>query len=89
MNKKSILTIILLSLVMAPLGVEAKKIVKTAEVPQLVNYPSAEVSEYRLHGGNVAIRGHIVVPEELKGQPKSVRTNVPINSPIKSFISTK
>ena len=67
--KQTIITILLALVAMAPLGVEAKKKVKTVEVPQLVNYPSAEVSEYRLHGGNVVIRGHIVVPEELKGQP--------------------
>lgn len=56
MNKKTIITI-LLAIVMAPLGLEAKKKAKTVEVPQLINYPSAELSEYRLHGGNVAIRG--------------------------------
>ena len=58
-NKKTII-IALLALFMAPVGVEAKKKVKTVEVPQLVNYPSAEVSEYRLHGGEVFIRGRIV-----------------------------
>ena len=58
-NKKTII-IALLALIMAPVGVEAKKKVKTVEVPQLVNYPSAEVSEYRLHGGEVFIRGRIV-----------------------------
>ena len=74
MKKSNIILTILLALVMAPLGVEAKKKVKTVEVPQLMNYPSAEVSEYRLHGGNVAIRGRIALPEELKGQqvPKEV-----------------
>ena len=66
--KQAILTIIL-ALFLIPLGMEAKKKVKKEEVPQLLNYPSAELSEYRLHGGNVAIRGRIVVPEELKGQP--------------------
>lgn len=73
MNKKTIITI-LLALVMAPLGMEAKKKAKTVEVPQLINYPSAKLSEYRLHGGNVAIRGHLVLPEELKGQqlPKEI-----------------
>ena len=73
MNKKTIITI-LLALLMAPLGLEAKKEAKTVEVPQLINYPSAELSEYRLHGGNVAIRGHLVLPEELKGQqvPKEI-----------------
>lgn len=68
MNKKIIFAI-LLAMLLAPLGVEAKKKVKKGqEVPQLLNYPSAEVSEYRLHGGNVVVQGHIVLPEEAKGQ---------------------
>ena len=36
MNKKTIITI-LLAIVMAPLGLEAKKKAKTVEVPQLIN----------------------------------------------------
>ena len=67
MNKKTIITI-LLAIVMAPLGLEAKKKAKTVEVPQLINYPSAVLSEYRLHGGNVVIQGGFVVPEEAKGE---------------------
>lgn len=73
-NKKLIFAI-LLAMLLAPLGMEAKKKVKKGqEVPQLLNYPSAEVSEYRLHGGNVVVQGHIVFPEEAKGQeiPKMV-----------------
>ena len=72
--KKSIIINLLLALVMAPLGIEAKKKAKTVEVPQLINYPSAELGEYRLHGGNVVIQGRIVAPEELKGEkvPKEV-----------------
>ena len=72
--KKSIIINLLLALVMAPLGIEAKKKAKTVEVPQLINYPSAELNEYRLHGGNVVIQGRIVAPEELKGEkvPKEV-----------------
>lgn len=72
--KKTIIITILLTLVMAPLVMEAKKKAKTVEVPQLVNYPSAELSEYRLHGGNVVIQGRIVIPEEAKGEkvPKDV-----------------
>lgn len=73
MNKKTIITI-LLALIMAPVGVEAKKKVKTVEVPQLVNYPSAEVSEYRLridlpllvvvyHIHNNAFLTHFIVRE--------------------------
>ena len=50
--KKIILTIIL-AMLLAPLSMEAKKKVKEPVVPQLINYPSAEINEYRLHGGNV------------------------------------
>ena len=68
MNKKIIFSM-LFALLIAPLGMEAKKKVKKEqEVPQLQNYPSAELSEYRLHGGNVAIRGCLALPEEAKGE---------------------
>ena len=60
MNKKTIITILLALVAMTPFGVEAKKKVRTVMVPQLTNYPSAELSEYRMHGGNVFIRGRIV-----------------------------
>ena len=67
MNKK-LLSIILMAVLFAPVSLEAKKKGKKAEVPQLQNYPSAELSEYRLHGGNVVVQGHIVFPEEAKGE---------------------
>lgn len=60
--------ILLLILLLAPLSMDAKKKMKKEEVPQLMNYPSAEISEYRLHGGNVVIQGHFVVPEEAKDE---------------------
>ena len=56
--KKIILTA-LLAMLLAPVGMEAKKKVKEPVVPQLMNYPSVAVSEYRLHGGNVVIKGQI------------------------------
>ena len=72
--KKIILTA-LLAMLLAPVGMEAKKKVKEPEVPQLLNYPSAEVSEYRLHGGNVVIKGQIagregdeMLPQEILDQ---------------------
>ena len=72
--KKIILTV-LLAMLLAPVGMEAKKKVKEPEVPQLLNYPSAEVSEYRLHGGNVVIKGQIagregdeMLPQEILDQ---------------------
>ena len=67
MNKK-LLSIILLTVLFAPVSLEAKKKEKKAEVPQLLNYPSAALDEYRLHGGNVVVQGHIVFPEEAKGE---------------------
>jgi hypothetical protein len=67
MSRKTILTI-LFAMLLAPASMEAKKKVKVPEVPQLRNFPSAEISEYRLHGGNVVIQGHLAVPEEAKGE---------------------
>ena len=43
-------------MLLAPASIEAKKKVKEPNMPQLLNYPSAKLSEYHLHGGNVAIR---------------------------------
>ena len=72
--KKTII-IVLLAMLLAPVGMEAKKKVKEPVVPQLMNYPSAEVSEYRLHGGNVVINGQItgregdeMLPQEILDQ---------------------
>lgn len=65
--KKTILTI-LLAMLIAPVGMQAKKKEKKVEVPQLQNFPSAELNEFRLHGGNVVVQGHFVVPEEAKGE---------------------
>ena len=65
--KTTILTI-LLAMLIAPVGMQAKKKEKKAEVPQLQNFPSAELNEFRLHGGNVVVQGHFVVPEEAKGE---------------------
>ena len=64
--KKTILTI-LLAMLIAPICMEAKKKTKKEEVPQLLNYPSVALSEYRLHGGNVVVQGRFVLPEEAKG----------------------
>lgn len=63
--KKTILTI-LLAMLIAPIGMQAKKKDKKVEVLQLQNYPSAELNEFRLHGGNVVVQGHFVPPGGLK-----------------------
>ena len=68
MKLKAII-ISILALLIIPMGVEAKKKSKKEEVPQLLNYPSAGLDEYRLHGGEVVIRGRIVAndPQVIKG----------------------
>ncbi len=71
MNKKIILTI-LLAMLLAPISMEAKKKVKEPVVPQMMNYPSAEVSEYRLHGGNVVIKGLIAGREGDETLPQEI-----------------
>ena len=72
--KKTILTI-LLAVLIAPIGMHAAKKVKKAEVPQLKNYPSAELSEYRLHGGNVVVQGRIITPDEKISQEELNKVN--------------
>ena len=61
---KKIIISILLALLLAPISMEAKKKVKKEqEVPQLLNYPSTDLSEYRLHGGNVVIKGCLITKD--------------------------
>ena len=69
MYKKIIFTLVL-AMLFAPLSMEAKdkKKEKKEEVPQLMNYPSADWGEYRMHGGEVVIKGNVIVddPAQLK-----------------------
>ena len=65
---KKLLSAMILAMLIAPIGMQAAKKAKKVEVPQLQNYPSAELGEFRLHGGNVVVQGHFVVPEEAKGE---------------------
>ena len=78
MNKKTIITI-LLALVLAPVCMEAQKKskkVKAQEVPQLLNYPSAEWGEYRMHGGEVVIKGHVKADDPTKIKQLNNNVNV-------------
>lgn len=63
--KKSIIAF-LLALLIIPIGMEAKKKVKKEEVPQLLNYPSADWNEYRMHGGEMVIKGHVTADNSAK-----------------------
>ena len=58
----------LLAMLIVPLSTEAKKKEKKEEVPQLLNYPSADWGEYRMHGGEVVIKGHVIMDD-----PKMVK----------------
>ena len=67
---KNIIFALVLAMLFAPLDMEAKtkKKEKKEEVPQLLNYPSADWGEYRMHGGEVVIKGNVIVddPAQLK-----------------------
>ena len=56
----------MIALLIIPIGMEAKKKVKKEEVPQLLNYPSADWNEYRLHGGEIVIKGHVTADDSAK-----------------------
>ena len=64
---KIIITILsILVMLCCPLHSDAKKKSKKTVVPQMQNYPSATIGEYRMHGGDVLMRVKVLMPEELK-----------------------
>lgn len=71
---KKLLSAIILAMLIAPIGMQAKKKEKKVEVPQLQNYPSAELNEFRLHGGNVVVQGHFVVHVDKQGKVRKDAT---------------
>ena len=56
-------TVIAILLALVCLAGQAKKNVKDQKVPQLLNYPSADMSTLPLHGGEVVIKGHVVAED--------------------------
>lgn len=64
--KKLFIFIALMAFFFCPLSMEAKKKVKEPVIPQMQNYPSATIGEYRLHGGEVVFRSHVILPEEVR-----------------------
>ena len=75
MNKKIIFTI-LLAMLLAPMCMEAKKKVKKDDVPQLLNYPSAELGEFRLHGGEAVIKGRLITQDPQMIEQMNAHFNV-------------
>ncbi len=72
---RTILTFVL-AMLLFPLGMEAKKKEKKEDVPQLLNYPSADWGEYRMHGGEVVIKGNVIVDDP--AQLKKLNNNVDV-----------
>ncbi|MBR4698431.1 MAG: TlpA family protein disulfide reductase [Prevotella sp.] len=60
---KTTIIYFLLAMLLAPLSMEAKK---KEKVPQLLNYPSADWGEYRMHGGDVVIKGQVIADDPAK-----------------------
>lgn len=54
------LLLALIALLCIPIGIEAKKKEKKEEVPQLLNYPSADMNQLPLHGGEFVIKGRVM-----------------------------
>ena len=75
---KNIIFALVLAMLFAPLDMEAKtkKKEKKEEVPQLMNYPSADWGEYRMHGGEVVIKGNVIVDDPAK--LKQLNNNVDV-----------
>ena len=54
---RNTIVVLLIAVLLCPVCMEAKKKVKKEKVTQLANHPSAELNEYRLHGGELVIPG--------------------------------
>ena len=53
-------------MLLIPMGMVAKKKVTKPEIPQLQNFPSSTLSEYRLHAGEAVFRGKLInFPKEV------------------------
>lgn len=63
----------IIALICCPLHSDAKKTDKKTVVPQMLNYPSASIGEYRMHGGDVLMRVNVSFPEALDSVPQDVR----------------
>ena len=76
---RNTIVVLLIAVLLCPVCMKAKE-----KVPQLANHPSAELNEYRLHGGEVVIPGpeigNMIVNEELTA--KEFRDNPSIVLPL-------
>ncbi|MBR4924553.1 MAG: redoxin domain-containing protein [Prevotella sp.] len=96
---KRIILTILLAMLLVPLGMQAqskakKKVKKEQKVPQLMNYPSAEVGKDLLHGGNVVIKGRLIAQdpkmiEQMSGRFKVIMRDYIVRKEKTSLIEFK
>ena len=69
--KKLIAFISILTMFLGTSCTKVETISKEPMVPQMQNYPSATIGEYRLRGGNVVLRSNLInIPEEDEGRKK-------------------
>lgn len=94
--KKLLFAAIILALLLAPLSIEAKfkKKVKEPEVPQMMNYPSAEIDKNLLHGGDVVIQGRLIAQdpkmiEQMSGRFTVIMRDYLVNKEKTSVIEFK
>ena len=92
--KKLFIAALSLALLLAPLTIEAKKKVKEPEVPQLLNYPSAEIDKNLLHDGDVVIQGRLIAQdpkmiEQMNGRFTVIMRDYLVNKEKTSVIEFK
>ena len=69
--KQFITALGVIALLLCPTCIDAKKKnEKKTEVPQMANYPSSVLSEYRLHEGDIVLKSHLILPDSVKNVPE-------------------
>ena len=83
--------IALLALLCMPIGIEAKKKEKKEEVPQLLNYPSADMNQLPLHEGEVVIKGRVIAQDPLSfnGRISAIMRNYIANTEKRKLFEIK
>ena len=76
---RNTIVVLLIAVLLCPVCMEAKE-----KVTQLANHPSAELNEYRLHGGEVVIPGPEIGNRIVNGEltVKEFRDNPSIVLPL-------
>lgn len=80
--KFSVTLLSIFAILLCPINIEAKKKAKKALVPQMINFPSTNINDFRISEGDVVLRGSISIPtvdnelkEEIAAGLKNFQTN--------------